>query len=326
MAPPKQEKVSNLRLVFLVFAWYAGNTLYNVFNKKASKMLHAHWTIAAAQLVVGMVWSAVMWTTGIRKTPNLTAADITACIPIGLCACIAHGGSVLAMGVGAVSFAQIVKACEPVFAAVVGLLLPPIDIKPVLAYAMLIPIVGGVGLACVKEGKGIDINVEAFAYASLANLAAAFKGKLGGSVTKALKGDKSKNMDSANVYAVMNILSFLFTVPMVVVSELPTLKDEWEHSVAEHGAQAVIMNVALSGFFFYIYNEFAFAFTASVGAVTSSVLNTAKRVIIIVVSSILFQEAMERNTVIGSAIAILGTFAYSLTSKGKGVAPKKKAE
>jgi len=308
----------------LVLAWYAGNTLYNVYNKKASKMLHAHWFIAAAQLVVGIVWSLVMWGTGMRKTPNLTSQDIVACIPIGLCMCIAHGGSVLAMGVGAVSFAQIVKACEPVFAAAVGLLVPPVDVKPILAYAMLIPIVGGVGLACVKEGKGVDINMEAFMYASIANVAAAFKGKLGGSVVKGLKGDKTKNMDSANVYAVNNILSFIFTVPMVVYSELPTLREEWDASVAEHGFNAVVMNIALSGFFFYIYNEFAFAFTASVGAVTSSVLNTAKRVIIIVVSAVIFNEAMERNTVIGSAIAIGGTFAYSLTSKKP--APKKKAE
>lgn len=313
-----------MKQALLVLAWYAGNTLYNVYNKKASKMLHAHWFIAAAQLVVGIVWSLVMWGTGMRKTPNLTSQDIVACIPIGLCMCIAHGGSVLAMGVGAVSFAQIVKACEPVFAAAVGLFVPPVDVKPILAYAMLIPIVGGVGLACVKEGKGVDINMEAFMYASIANVAAAFKGKLGGSVVKGLKGDKTKNMDSANVYAVNNILSFIFTVPMVVYSELPTLREEWDASVAEHGFNAVVMNIALSGFFFYIYNEFAFAFTASVGAVTSSVLNTAKRVIIIVVSAVLFNEAMERNTVIGSAIAIGGTFAYSLTSKKP--APKKKAE
>jgi len=320
-----KDKPSTAKLVLLVGAWYAGNTLYNIYNKKASKMIHAHWTIACLQLVVGMVWSIFMWTTGLRKTPKLTASDITACIPIGLCMCIAHAGSVLAMGVGAVSFAQIVKACEPVFAAVVGLLVPPPDIKPPLAYAMLIPIVGGVGIACVKEGKGIDINVEAFMYASIANVAAAFKGKLGGSVTKALKGDKSKNMDSANVYAVNNFISFFFTVPMVIIAELPTLKEEWEHAASEHGAQAVAMNIALSGFFFYIYNEFAFAFTANVGAVTSSVLNTAKRVIIIVVSSILFNEAMTRNTVVGSTIAISGTFAYSIFSKAK-KAPKKKAE
>ncbi len=228
------------------------------------------------------------------------------------------------MGVGAVSFAQIVKACEPVFAAVIDLLVPPMDIKPILAYIMLIPIVGGVGLACIKEGKGVDINVTAFMWASIANLAAALKGKLGGSVTKTLKGDKAKNMDSANVYAVMNIISFLFTVPMVVIAEMSTLQEEWDKAVAANGAQAVIMNIALSGFFFYIYNEFAFAFTANVGAVTSSVLNTAKRVIIIVVSSIVFVEPMERNTVIGSAVAIAGTFAYSMTSKKPAAAAKSK--
>merc|ERR1712115_430542 len=174
-----------------------------------------------------------------------------------------------------------------------------------------------------KEGKGVDINVTAFMYASMANIAAALKGKLGSGVTKELKGNPEKNMDSANVYAVMNIISFCCTVPFVVVQELPTLDVEWNKAVEEHGLHPLLMNIALSGFFFYIYNEFAFAFTAAVGAVTSSVLNTAKRVIIIVVSSIVFAEAMERNTVLGSAIAICGTFAYSLASKKK-AAPKAK--
>lgn len=307
----------------LVVLWYAGNTFYNIYSKTASNMIHAHWFVSSAQLVVGIIISIAMWATGIRKTPNLSSADIAACIPIGLCACLAHCGSVLAAAVGAVSFAQIVKACEPAFAAVVGVLVPPMELKPPLAYAMLIPIVGGVGLACVKEGKGVDINIQAFLFASMANASAALKGKLGSSVTKALKSDKSKNMDAANVYGVMNIISFICTIPFVVVTELPTLSETWDEAVAEHGVNALVKNIFLSGLFYYFYNECAFAFTAHVGAVTSSVLNTAKRVIIIVVSSIVFQEAMERNTVIGSAIAISGTFAYSLASK-KPAAKKKK--
>lgn len=133
-------------------------------------MIHAHWFLAAAQLVVGIVWSLSMWATGLRKMPNLTGADIAACIPIGLFACLAHGGSVLAAAVGAVSFQQIIKACEPVFAAIVGVVVPPPDIKPALAYVMLLVIVGGVSLACVKEGKGVDINTEALMYASVRSL------------------------------------------------------------------------------------------------------------------------------------------------------------
>jgi hypothetical protein len=45
-----------------------------------------------------------MWGTGMRKTPNLTAADIAACIPIGLFACMAHAGSVLAVSALYVSY------------------------------------------------------------------------------------------------------------------------------------------------------------------------------------------------------------------------------
>lgn len=306
-----------------MIAWYAGNTFYNIYNKKATNGIHAHWTVASLQLIVGIVCSLIMWGTGIRKTPNLNAADIAACIPIGLFACLAHCGSVLSAAVGEVSFSQIVKACEPVFAAVIGVIVPPMDLKPALAYAMLIPIVGGVGLACVKEGKGVSINVEAFLYASMANAAAALKGKLGSSVTKSLHADKTKNMDAANVYAVMNIISFFCTMPFVVINELPTLSKTWADATKD-GSADVLTNIFLSGFCFYFYNEFAFAFTAQVGAVTSSVLNTAKRVIIIVVSSIVFKEAMERNTVIGSAIAIGGTFAYSLVSPHGPPKPKDK--
>jgi solute carrier family 35, member E1 len=40
-----------------------------------------------------------------------------------------------------------------VFAAIVALAVPPTETKPFLAYLMLLVIVGGVGLACVKEGK-----------------------------------------------------------------------------------------------------------------------------------------------------------------------------
>jgi hypothetical protein len=47
------------------------------------------------------------------------------------------------------------------------------QIKSFLSYSMLMMIVGGVGLACVKEGKGVDINMAAFGWASFANLAGA---------------------------------------------------------------------------------------------------------------------------------------------------------
>mmetsp|Transcript_72584 Transcript_72584/g.193962 ORF Transcript_72584/g.193962 Transcript_72584/m.193962 type:complete len:234 (-) Transcript_72584:112-813(-) len=223
------------------------------------------------------------------------------------------------MGGGSVTFAQIVKACEPVFAALIALAVPPIETKPALAYLMLLVIVGGVGLACVKEGKGVEINMFAFGWASFANLMAALKGKLGKDITHQLKADKSKNMDTANVYAIMNILSAVWTIFPVLYEEAGTIKKEWEHATSKSptAANEIIFNTLASGLAYYLYNEFAFAFTAKVGPVTSSVLNTLKRVIIIVVTSVVLGEVMEKNAMYGSAVAICGTLAYSLVEMQK---------
>jgi len=321
-------KASPAKLLALITGWYVGNTYYNIYNKKACAAIHAHWTVAFAQLVVGAVWTLCMWLPGLRPTPKLSNDDIKSLAPIGLFAAAAHGGSVLAMGAGAVSFAQIVKAAEPVYVALLCLFIKPIEIKSPLAYAMLMMIVGGVGLACVKEGKGIEVNVAAFGWASFANLAAALKNKLGKDVSHALKAQvATNNMSVANTYAVMNILSACWT-SLAVLTEAPTLSAEWKHATAKTPGSDIIKNVALSGFFFYLYNELAFMFLSEVGPVTSSVMNTAKRVIVIVACAIIFGEPMDRNTKLGAAIAVSGVFLYSLAEEAdkKAKAAAAKAE
>jgi solute carrier family 35, member E1 len=216
---------------------YIGNAQYVKYNKMASNAIHAHWTIAFTQLVVGIVWSVALWLPGIRKMPILTNDELKKLAPIGLYAACAHGGSVLAMGApgaGSVTFTQIVKAAEPVFAAVLAFLIPPSEVKSPLAYAMLLMIVSGVGLACVKEGKGIDINMMAFGWASFANLAAALKGKLGKDLSHDLKSKKDNNMTAANFYAVMNILSAAWSLIPVLLTEAATLGAEWKHSTSPY--------------------------------------------------------------------------------------------
>jgi hypothetical protein len=53
----------------------------------------------------------------------MTTENVKELAPVGLFACLAHAFSVLALGAGAVSFGQIVKAGEPVFAAATNAIL-----------------------------------------------------------------------------------------------------------------------------------------------------------------------------------------------------------
>ena len=57
----------------------------------------------------------LLWATGIRKAPKLKPGALKVLLPIGFAHALGHAGAVIALGAGAVSFAQTVKAAEPLF-------------------------------------------------------------------------------------------------------------------------------------------------------------------------------------------------------------------
>jgi solute carrier family 35 protein E1 len=71
-------------------------------------------------------------------------------------------------------------------------------------------------------------------------------------------------------------------------------------------------NVILSGLTFYGYNELATMTLTKISAVTQSVANTAKRVVVIVGSAIVFNESISGLKAIGCAICIGGVFLDSI--------------
>ena len=70
----------------------------------------------------------------------------------------------------------------------------------------------------------------------------------------------------------------------------------------------VIKYSILSGLTFYLYNEASFHCLSNLDAVTHSVANTLKRVVIIVASCIVFKTPMSLLGGIGSGIAVLVSF------------------
>ena len=232
--------------------------------------------------------------------------------PIGLWSAGAHGGSVVALGAGAVSFGQILKACEPAFSAVNEVILTG-NVQAWQVYATLIPIIGGVAFASLKE---LSFSWLAVIAAMIANESAALKGVMGKAV---MKEPWVKAMGAANQYGVVNILSTLFCVPLVAALEAPKWQDSWNTALRKGTSEKEIMtNIFLSGFTFYLYNEVSFMALAKVSPITHSVANTLKRVVIIVVSCIVFKTKMTTEGMVGSAIAIIGTLLYSLAKQKYG--------
>ena len=265
-------------------------------------------TISCLQLGVGMIYALFLWAApDARPTPKVTMDDIKKMIPVGVCAAGAHSGSVFALGAGAVSFAQIVKSAEPAFAAVIGTFIYGAKISTA-KWLSLIPVIGGVTLASVKE---LDFAWSALIAAAIANCFAAFKGQENQKLMNT-DGLKDRIGSVGNQFALTTIISFLATVPLAVALEG---KKFGEFMTILKTNPIVKLNLILSGLWFYGYNELATLTIKKTNAVTQSVANTAKRVIVIVGVAIVMGESLDPLKLLGCSIGIGGVFLYSIIDK-----------
>jgi len=288
--------------------WYAFNIAYNIFNKKALNVLAYPWTVATIQMCAGVLYFVPLWLLGLRKAPKLNFEEIKTLVPIALCHTGVHVGAVIALGAGAVSFAHIVKASEPVVTCALNYLFLG-QVLPLPVYLTLLPIIGGVAIASMKE---LSFTVLALAAAMLSNVSSSARGVLS---KKTMSGKKiGENMDPQNLYAVLTAMSACILVPTCLAIEGTGMFSAFKSVVAagEFTNKSLATILAFSGASYYAYNEVAFLALGKVNPVTHAVGNTIKRVVIIVASVIAFKTPMSTGSIIGSTIAIAGTLMYSL--------------
>ena len=269
-------------------------------------------TISTAQLAIGVIYALFLWVApDARKPPSITTSDFIKMIPAGVCSAGAHAASVFALAAGGVAFGQIVKAAEPAFAAVVGTFIYKKKIS-VAKWMCLIPIIGGVCLAALKQNKDgsfeMDFTVGGLLGALVANLFAAFKGNESKKLMET-PGLKDRMGSTGNQFALMTIIALMASIPLMFFKEGARLS---EFVTIFKTNPIVFNNVILSGLTFYGYNELATMTLTKISAVTNSVANTAKRVVVIVGSAIVFNESISGLKAIGCAICIGGVFLDSI--------------
>ena len=282
---------------------------YNITNKMALTAAGGKvgfpMTISSLQLGVGCIYALFLWLApDAREKPKVTVDDVIKMLPVAFCFMGAHSASVFAMGAGAISFAQIVKAAEPAFAAVLAQFVYK---KPVSkAKWLCLPVViGGVILASVKE---LDFAVSALIAACTANLFAAFKGNENKKLMET-PGLKDRMGSVGNQFALTTILGFLMAIPVMILQEGSRLG---EFVNLAKTSPAVWVNLVASGLWFYGYNELATMTLKKTGAVTQSVANTAKRVIVIVGVALVLGESLDPIKLLGCSIGIGGVLLYSI--------------
>mmetsp|Transcript_22054 Transcript_22054/g.31004 ORF Transcript_22054/g.31004 Transcript_22054/m.31004 type:complete len:232 (+) Transcript_22054:276-971(+) len=218
----------------------------------------------------------------------------------------------VSLGAGPVSFTHIVKALEPFFSALVSALVFGKWMKPQV-YATLIPVVGGVGYACLKERS---FSWLAFWTAMFSNVAFALRAVVSKSAMVNYIGE---NLDSVNLFGVITWAAFILSIPVALIGEKLSFLDLWNKAVYGENSvtNAYDLSKALisSGLFHYLNNEVMYLALSNVHPVTLAVGNTMKRVFIMVASVLVFRNPISMQAGIGSAIGISGVLLYSLTKQ-----------
>eukprot|EP00406_Dinophysis_acuminata_P047984 CAMPEP_0179309984 /NCGR_PEP_ID=MMETSP0797-20121207/51932_1 /TAXON_ID=47934 /ORGANISM="Dinophysis acuminata, Strain DAEP01" /LENGTH=724 /DNA_ID=CAMNT_0021019703 /DNA_START=102 /DNA_END=2276 /DNA_ORIENTATION=- len=299
--------------LFVVLAlWYLGNYYYNITNKLALNAAGGAagfpMTIATLQFGVGALYAIFLWLApDARETPKISFKDWVKMGPVSIANTGAHAASVFALSAGSVSFAQIVKAAEPAFAAVIGTTVYKTKVSKA-KWLALIPVIGGVCLASLGE---LNFAWAALITAGIANIFAAIKGNENKKLMET-PGLKDRIGTVGNQFALTTITSFLFALPLMLIMEGHKLGEFFTLATT---TPAVLNNLVLSGLWFYSYNELATIVVKKTNAVTQSVANTAKRVIVIVVVALVMGEGLSPLKLAGSTIGIAGVFLYSIIDK-----------
>jgi len=318
---PKKGGV-DVALLLCLALWYLGNYYYNISNKMALTAAGGAagfpMTIATMQLGIGVLYALFLWLAPDgRKRPTITFDDYVKTLPLGAATAAAHAATVFSLSAGSVSFAQIVKSAEPAFAAVIATYFYSAKISRA-KWLTLIPVIGGVCLASLGE---LNFAMAALVTASLANIFAALRGNENLKLMKA-EGIADRIGTVGNQFALSTINAFFFILPLMLLTEGSKLG---EFMTLLKSTPSLVNNLIASGLWFYLYNELATKVIQKTNAVTQSVANTAKRVIVIIVVALVMKEGLSPLKLIGSGVAISGVFLYSIIDKLVAARKDKKA-
>uniref|UniRef100_A0A6S9M622 Sugar phosphate transporter domain-containing protein n=1 Tax=Heterosigma akashiwo TaxID=2829 RepID=A0A6S9M622_HETAK len=284
---------------------YGVNVAYNVYNKKVLNVFPYPIFVGTLQMFLGIAYWGPLWLFGARATPKLSIQNLVTLLPVSLAYIMSHICTTIALSAGAMSFAHIVKAAEPMFTAGVSAAMG--QFFPWQVYATLVPVVGGVGLACLKE---LSFSWWAFLNAALANLGGALRSALG----KQLMGQAvGENMDAKNLNAVLLLMMSVMLCPFILATEGKLLAPGWRSALAAGYPQAKLLSeLLISGILFCLYQEVSFLALDNVHPITHSLGQTFKRAVLIVASVVFFGTKLTPLGALGSAVALAGVFLYSM--------------
>lgn len=310
-----------LRVASYIFGWYFLNAVFAIINKRTLSVFPHPWILSWIQIAVGGMFMCIVWRLRLFGCAPPASAHVgfnwrtfRALAPTSALHLVAHVSACASYSLGSVSFMQVVKAGEPACSVILLTLFFGRRYSK-LVWLTLIPIVAGVAVGSTTE---LNFSMGSFLCAMLSNVASALR-----SVTSKDVQDAT-GLRGVNLYGAMSVVGAAMLLPVSMVAEGSQLQAAFAAAPAAMAAQNItLFGVAVpflaylltGSMLFHLYNQTSYQALGELQPLDISVANAVKRVVIILASVAVFRNPITPLGAGSAAVAILGTFLYSLAAQ-----------
>lgn len=316
MARGGKYSAANLRLPILILMWYTSSIFQSIWAKTVLKKVPHPTTVTTAMMGATSCTIPILMTLWHKRRRTYSwRYMLSALVPLSMLKLVCSFSSWFTLLQVPVSYAHTVKAMGPVCSVVLTRLI----LKQRTSWKLcrtLLPIVAGVILASNSQP---ELNL----FGLFSALSSTF---VLSSQSIYSKKVMNKGMDHLNLLLYTNQISFVIILPIwfYIEGHSLTFGDRWSELELSHSEVGNVMLELLAAALCNVVQQIAaMTFLSLVQPVTFSVANASKRIWIIVLSIIYFQQSTSLVNALGMSLAVGGAFWYNNT-KNKESETKKK--
>ncbi|XP_043196652.1 solute carrier family 35 member E2B-like isoform X2 [Amphibalanus amphitrite] len=207
----------------------------------------------------------------------------------------------LALSFVAVSFAETVKSSAPIFTVLISWVVLG-ERTPLLVNLSLIPVMIGLALCSSHE---LSFSLPGFLAALGTNLCECLQSVY----VKKIINNKDYKYSAAELQFYPGVAGVLIQTPILHLTG--------GRAAVGAVSMATGTTLAAAGFFYYLQTATAYMLMEYISPVTYSVANTVKRALLIILSVLLFHNAVTPLSTLGTAVVFGGVVLYNAATRRK---------
>ena len=313
----------SIQLVVMIVVWYVSAVVTITSTKELMNRMQLPFLLCLSQFAFASILSFVYlhFSSSLKPVPTPARSIV---LQIAISYTLGFVLTNIAFSLGTASSVETIKAGEPLTTVLLGLLLLKESYSS-STYLSLLPICGGVALACYNNDS---FHVWSFALAMASNFCFSARSVY----TKVLNASNVSGFDEVNLFYAISWRGLVFLLPVTLLMEGRTMLEiafgNNHGTITNMGGVYSSANFAmialllmLNGSMFAFYNLASYGVLKRTELVTHSVLNVFRRVFIIAFTSVYFHVQLTVYSIVGVGLATIGVLLFSTSRKAaKGAA------